>query len=170
MRELFKVLPKYPRIHDSTLGFPGEGWKAARQRRRNRCGSDNRWSKEIQNLTMVTWNTRSLTEERYDCCKRLGHDVLGVTELWRRQEKFTDFTNEFTVSVTNKDKDGNLINENDSAAGVGILLSERAQKKFMGADNDGSERACWVRLKGPVCNSFIVAVCVPHSSRVNPAT
>ena len=25
-RKLFKVLPYYPRLFDSTLGFPGEGW------------------------------------------------------------------------------------------------------------------------------------------------
>ena len=34
-RALFKVLPNYPRLFDSTLGYPGEGWKTGRQRNRN---------------------------------------------------------------------------------------------------------------------------------------
>ena len=33
--QLFKVLPNYPQLFDSTLGYPGEGWKAGRQRKRN---------------------------------------------------------------------------------------------------------------------------------------
>ena len=118
---------------------------------------------------MVTWNTRSLTVERYDYCKNMGYDVLAVTEMWRTQDKFTNHTNEFTVSATTKDKHGNLKNEKDPAAGAGILLSPRAQQKFMGAGNNGSERIYWVRLKGPVCNLFVVAVYMPHSKRVQPS-
>ena len=110
-----------------------------------------------------------MTVERYDYCRNMGYDVLAVTELWRKQDKFTNRTNEFTVSATVKDKFGNLVNENDPAAGVGILLSPRAQKKFMGAGNNNSERICWVRLRGPVCNLFIIAVYMPHNSRVQPA-
>ena len=75
---------------------------------------------------MITWNTRSMTVERLDYCRSLGHDVLVVTESWRQQENFTNNTNEFTTSSMNRDKDGNLINDEDPAAGVGILLSPRA--------------------------------------------
>ena len=110
-----------------------------------------------------------MTFERYNYCKHMGYDVLAVTELWRCQEKFTNRTNEFTTSATVKDKNGNLVNKQDPAAGVGILLSHRAQQKVLGTGNNGSERICWVRLKGPVCNLFIVAVYMPHSSRVQPA-
>ena len=124
---------------------------------------------------MVTWNTLSITIERFDYCKRMGCDVLAVTELWRCQEKFTSHSHEFTTSVTVKDKDGNLINDNDPAAGVGILLSPRAQGKVLDAGNDDSERICWVRLEGPACNLFITsavniwASCLPpDSSRTIP--
>ena len=167
-RKLFKVLPHYPRLFDSTLGFPGEGWGEGRGRKRNRK-KRKQWSSEYANLTMATWNTRSMTVERYDYCKNLGFDVLAVTELWRTQDKFTTHSNEFTVSATVRDKNGNLKNDKDPAAGVGIILSPRAQKKFMGSGNNGSERICWVRLRGPACNLFIVAVYMPHSKRVQPA-
>ena len=46
---------------DSTLGFPGEGWGT---------------------LKMATWNTRSLTYERFKYYENLGYDVLAITELW----------------------------------------------------------------------------------------
>ena len=127
------------------------------------------WSQLFANLTMATWNTRSMTRERFEYCKSLGYDVLAITELWRSQNKFTSRSYEFTVSATNKDKHGNLINPKDKAAGVGILLSHRAQGKVLGAGNNGSERACWVRLEGPTCNLFVVAVYVPHSARTEPS-
>ena len=53
------------REFDSTLGFPGEGW-----------------SEDHPNLKFATWNTRSLTFERFNYCKNLKYDVLAVTELW----------------------------------------------------------------------------------------
>ena len=166
--QLFKVLPNYPRVFDSTLGYPGEGWTTARKRKRNRKNK-HKWSTEFANLNMATWNTRSMTIERFDYCKRMVYDVLAVSELWRTQEKFTSRSYEFTTSATVKDKDGNLVNDNDPAAGVGILLSPRAQQKVLDVGNNNSERICWVRLKGPACNLFIVAVYMPHASRVQPA-
>ena len=165
--QLFKVLPNYPRLFDSTLGFPGEGWGTGRQR--NRKKNKHKWSAEFANLSMATWNTRSMTIERFDYCKRMGYDVLAVTELWRTQEKFTSRSYEFTTSAIAKDKNGNPVNDKDPAAGVGILLSPRAQQKVLDVGNNESERICWVRLKGPACNLFVVAVYMPHASRVQPA-
>ena len=52
------------RTFDSTLGFPGEGW---------------------QQLSIATWNTRSLTFERFKYCRSLQYDILAITELWRNQ-------------------------------------------------------------------------------------
>ena len=46
---------------DSTLGYPGEGW---------------------QKLLIATWNTRSLTYERFDYCNSLQYDILAIAELW----------------------------------------------------------------------------------------
>ena len=116
-------------------------------------------------MTMATWNTRSMTNERFAYCNQLGYDVLAVTELWRSQDKFTKRSNEFTVSKIIRDKHGNYKNTNDPAAGVGILLSQRAQARVMAAGSD-NERICWVRLRGPVSNIFIIAVYLPHSQRV----
>ena len=112
-----------------------------------------------------------MTIERFDYCKRMDYyDVLTVSELWRTQEKFTSRSYEFVTSATvKKDKHGNLVIENDPAAGVGILLSARAQQKVLDVGNNNSERICWVRLKGPACNLFVVAVYMPHASRVQPA-
>ena len=70
-----------------------------------------------------------MTIERFDYCKRMGYDVLPVTELWRTQEKFTSRSYEFTTSATVTDKNGNLANDRDPAAGVGILLSPERSRK-----------------------------------------
>ena len=55
------------RIFDQTLGFPGEGTES--------------WSKKFFNLTMTTWNCRSITRERFDYCDKLEYDILALTEL-----------------------------------------------------------------------------------------
>ena len=168
-RELFAAIPTYPCVFDSTLGYPGEGWRTQRSRRKKRRQKRKEWSKKFANLTMATWNTRSMTSERFEYCKSLGYDILAVTELWRTQDKFTTRTNEFIVSATVRNAQGDLVNSNDGAAGVGILLSKRAQCKVKAKGNNNSERICWVRIEGPVCNLFVVAVYVPHSSRVSPS-
>ena len=46
---------------DSTKGFPGEGW-----------------SSNHSNFKIGTWNTRSLTKERFNYCKSLKYDVLAL--------------------------------------------------------------------------------------------
>ena len=48
-------------------------------------------------------------------------------------------------------------------------MLKKAQSNVMAKDNNGSERICWVRLRGPACNLFVVAVYVPHDSRVKPS-
>ena len=95
---------------DFTKGFPGEGW--------------------VQ-FSVATWNTRSMTYERFNYCKSLSYDVLKVTELWRVQENFQDNNNTFVVSEAKLDEEGNRRFPKDRAAGVGILLSEVAQKKVI---------------------------------------
>ena len=49
----------------------------------------------------------------------------------------------------------------DKTEGVGILLFIRARRKLESFDSEG-ERVCWVRLKGPTCHLFIIAVYLPH--------
>ena len=56
---------------------------------------------------------------------------------------------------------------NDKAAGVAIMLSKRAQQKVQDFGSEG-ERVCYVRLKGPTTNLFIIAAYIPHRARVAP--
>ena len=138
------------RIYDQTLGFPGEGW---------------------QQFQVATWNTRSLTLERFNYAKSLGYDVLALTELWRNQSKYQDSSKQFIVSkpmiIKSGPNKGKTRFPNDRAAGVGILLSKRMQRKVHSFGSVG-ERICWVRLQGPACNLFVIAVYLPHRGRVAP--
>ena len=106
---------------DKTLGYPGEGWTG--------------WSQ----FTTATWNTRSLTKERYKYAISLGYDILALTELWRKQRKCQSRSNEFIVSEPELHKKGpnkgKPIYPDDRAAGVGILLSPRMQKKVHSIDS-----------------------------------
>ena len=141
-------------IFNATLGFPGEG--------------PGTWSEKYTNLSIATWNTRSLSFLRFNYCKNLGFDVLAITELWRSAKKFTDGTVSFIHSEPKLDKNtGAPSFPGDVASGVGILLSERAQSQYM-RHGSPCERIAWVRLKGPVTNLFVIAVYVPHRARVEP--
>ena len=122
-------------------------------------GPEKAWSADVPQLSMATWNVRSLTFERFFYCASLNYDVLVLTELWRGAHKFVDGTIKWTHSKPQLDKDGNPAFPDDSPAGVGILLSPRAQSKYLGHGSP-CERICWVRLKGPVTNIFIIAVYV----------
>ena len=141
-------------VFDATMGFPGEGPET--------------WSEKHHNLSIATWNTRSLSFLRFNSCKNLGYDVLAITELWRTAKKYTDGTVSFIHSEPKINVNtGAPSFPDDVASGVGILLSERAQSKYM-SHGSPCERIVWVRLKGPVTNLFIIAVYVPHRARVEP--
>ena len=111
---------------------------------------------------MVTWNghTHSLTYERFYYCQSLGLDVLALTKPWRNVPKFVDGTVHWTYSIAKKnDITGLPVFDKDKADDVGILLSAKPQRKYL-------LTICWVRLKGPTVNLFIVAVyiCSPCKS------
>ena len=112
-------------MFDSSLGFPGEGWE--------------------QSLKMATWNTRSLTFERFKYCESLGYDILAITELWRKQSNYQTKSTRYTTSapklIQKGPRKGEFRFPEDKTAGVGILLSKRAQKKLMGFGSEG-ERVC----------------------------
>ena len=141
-------------IFDQTRGFPGEG--------------PDKLSNEFVNLTLTTWNTRSLTFERFSYYRNLGYDILAITEFWRNAHKFTDGSVSFTHSVPQINGETNdPIFPDDIASGVGILLSPRAEQQYM-RHGSPCERICWVRLKGPVTNIFVIAIYMPHRARVKP--
>ena len=142
-------------IFDTTLGYPGEGW-----------------SNKHPNLRMATWNTRSLTFERIQYCKSLNYDILAITELWRNQSKYQRKDNSFIAAepklIKKGPKKGQRRFPEDRAAGVGILLSPATQTKVESFGSEG-ERVCWVRLAGPMCPLFVIAVYLPHRGRVSPS-
>ena len=139
---------------DNNMGYHGEG--------------PDIWSNKHDNLTMATWNTRSLSFERFLYCQNLGFDILAVTELWRSARKFTNDTVSFTCSKPRLNAiTGDPVYPDDRAAGVGILLSERAKQKYM-RHGSPCERIACVRLKGPVTNLFVIAVYMSHRVRINP--
>ena len=95
---------------------------------------------------MVTWNTRSLTFERFEYVKNLKYDVISLTELWRTQNNYQTSRTNFTVSESIKvkipDTDKFTIRyPDDKAAGVGILLSDAAEEKLESFGAEG-ERIC----------------------------
>ena len=137
---------------DITIGIPGE--------------DPNKWSKKHPNFSVVTWNTRSLIFERCNYCKNLDYDILAISELWRSAEKFTNGTVSFINSKPRIDENtGAPLFPDDVASGVGILLSERAQSKYMMRHGSPCERIAWVHLKGPVTNLFVIAAYIPHRAR-----
>ena len=149
---------------DKTRGFPGEGPSRPRKRSKKK----KQWSRMEPNFTIAEWNPRSLTFQRFQYAKELGYDVLVLPELWRNASKFTDGTLTWTHSKAQLDKDGNRKFPLDRAAGVGILLSDRARAKCL-AHGSPCERITWVRLKGPVTNLFIIGCYMPHRARSNPS-
>ena len=98
------------KFFDPTLGFPGEG--THRQ-------SKNRWSKEYSNLKIATWNCRSLSNERMRYCESLDYDILALTELWDKAQKFADGTTRWTYGRAKLNSNGDHTYTNDPAAGVG---------------------------------------------------
>ena len=122
-------------------------------------------------MSVATWNTRSLTQERFSYCKNLGYDVLAITELWRSQGKYQNKSTAFIASepilMQNGPRKGQPRFPEDRASGVGILLSKRAQDKLLSFGSQG-ERVCYVRLQGPTCNLFVIAIYVPHRGRTKP--
>ena len=108
------------------------------------------------------WNTRSMTFERFKYCMGLNFDVLALTELWRTQAKYQKRNKSFIVSapklIQKGPKKGQIRFPDDKATGVGIMLSSAARQKIKSFGSEG-ERVCWVRLAGPTCSLFVIAVC-----------
>ena len=99
----------------------------------------------------------------------MNYDVLAVTELWRTAHKYTDGTTRWTHSKAKLNEQGKPTYPDDSPAGVGILLSERAQAKYL-SHGSPCERITWVRLKGPMTNLFIIAICTTQGAHTTGST
>ena len=122
----------------------------------------NKWSKKYFQALIGTWNCWSLSNERYQYCKELNYDILGLTELHNAQAKvqFKDKT-WIHSAPAEVDTQGKC---SDPAAGVAIMLSPRMAAKILDSGHVGT-RIAWVRLKGPICNLFYIVVYIPHKGR-----
>ena len=113
-----------------------------------------------------------MTFERFKYCMGLNFDVLALTELWRTQAKYQKRNKSFIVSapklIQKGPKKGQIRFPDDKATGVGIMLSSAARQKIKSFGSEG-ERVCWVRLAGPTCSLFVIAVYMPHRGRVAPS-
>ena len=123
------------------------------------------WSKKWYNLRFACWNCWSYNNERHAYCKSLNYDVLALTEL-RNTQNNPNFTSKLWVPSAQAkiDEQGKCT---DPAAGVAILLSSRMRRHIDKTGHVGT-RIAWVRLCGPICPIFFIAVYVPHKYRTLP--
>ena len=118
------------------------------------------WSRKWHNLNFTCWNCWSYSNERHTFSKSLGCDVLALTELHNKQNN-PNFTSDLWVpSAQDATKEDDSYK--DSTAGVTILLSKRMRRHIDKAGHVGT-RIAWVRLRGPICPIFFIAVYIPHN-------
>ena len=123
------------------------------------------WSRKWHNLRLACWNCWSLSNERFSYCKSLGYDVLSLIEFHHKQNNM-NFSSECWVSSAQGvvDVQGKY---KDPAAGVAIMFSKRMKRHIEKSGHVGT-RIVWVRIKGPICPIFFVAVYIPHKYRTAP--
>ena len=120
------------------------------------------WSAKFFHALIGCWNCWSLSNERYDYCKGLQYDILGLTELHNTQARKQYQGRRWVCSApAAEDENGKC---NDPAAGVAIMLSDRMADKVLDEGHVGT-RIAWVKIKGPVCNIFYIVTYIPHKGR-----
>ena len=125
-----------------------------------------KWSTKYRDAHFGFWNPWSYSNERHAYCKSLHLDILGLGELHNRQDNKNFKSKRWIASaIAEKNEDGTC---NDPAAGVTILLSPRFAERILSQGRVGT-RIVWVRIKGPICNLFVVVAYIPHKGRTNPA-
>ena len=123
------------------------------------------WSRKWQNLRFACWNCWSYSNERHAFCKELNYDVLALTELHNKQNN-PNFSSELWIPSEQAEVDEQGKSK-DPAAGVAILLSKRMRRYIDNAGHVGT-RIAWVRIRGPICPIFFIAVYIPHKYRTAP--
>ena len=106
-------------------------------------------------LTVGTWNCGGLSKTKKDLCKHLSYDILCLTEThsWNDKDKFTIYSD--TPA------------RNDSWSGVALMYSEKIAKCVMFTGSIGS-RIVYMRVRGIMCNLFIIGVYIPQKNRKKP--
>ena len=125
-----------------------------------------KWSKRYENAKFAFWNPWSYSNERHEYCRSLDNDITGLTELHNNQKKSQFQGKNWICSELANVKDGKCT---DPAAGVAILLSNRMARNVLSKGHVGT-RIAWVRLRGPICNLFVVVVYVSHKGRQTSPT
>ena len=125
-----------------------------------------KWSKRFNNAKIAFWNPWSYSNERHEYCKALDYDIMGLTELHNNQHKPQFAGKHWICSDLAFEEDGK---STDPAAGVAILLSCRMARNILSKGHVGT-RIAWVRLKGPICNIFVVVTYVSHKGRTAKPT
>ena len=123
------------------------------------------WNKKYKGIKMACWNPWGLCNERFNYCMAMNFDVLGLTELHNVHNKKLWRGKRW---ITSNDAEIDEITglSNDSASGVGILLSRRFSKLVLAKGCIGS-RIVWARLQGPVCKMLVIVSYVPHKYRTS---
>ena len=130
--------------------------------KKTRKNKRNNWSAKFFQLLIGCWNCWALSNERFDYCKSLQYDILGLTELHNQQAKKRYQGRQWVCSAQAALREDGK--STDPAAGVAIMLSARMADKVLDEGHVGT-RIAWVKIKGPVCNIFYIVVYIPHKGR-----
>ena len=122
-----------------------------------------RQSKDIrigctERLRFATWNCCGLSPTQKQLCLEMDYDILGLTET--HDKGATAGSPNFIPAEPAP--------ENDSAAGVALLLSQRMSKNVLHHGCIGS-RIVYARFSGAVSNIFVICVYVPNANSTNPS-
>ena len=127
---------------NSSFRVPRKSASSKRRKNRIRRGDD---------LSVPTWNSDHLSLVTYDNLRASKFDIVGLTELHGDQSKWEG--RQFIASEPTT--------RNDSAAGVGIMLSEQMAKNVKGFGNEGSSSVTWVRIGLSMFDIFAVCAYIP---------
>ena len=105
-------------------------------------------------INFATWNCGGLSYTQRELCSELGYDILGLTETHDKA----------TLQNNHKFITGEPAPNEDSFAGVALLLSDRVAKCVLYNGNNGS-RIVYAKIKARPFDLFVIVVYVPHSSR-----
>jgi hypothetical protein len=110
----------------------------------------------LKSFNIECWNARGWNDLSYNAALR-NHpnlDILGITEMH--------------TTTTDDDLSGNLLKShgdpNDPAAGVGLLLSNRAKDALI-FKNVISPRIIMARFKASKADLTVICVYIPHQGR-----
>ena len=107
---------------------------------------------------MATWNCGGLSYTQRELCRDLNYDILALTETHDNNSlpAWSNYLRADSAPAT------------DRSAGVGLLISDQVKRCIMHSGCIGS-RIVYARVRGDVCNLFVIGIYVPHSKRSNPS-